>query len=168
MKNLIIIFLVLFVSIGCNNNNSTVEALWTEAEEFRMKDDLKSSIEKLVEIKNTFHKHEKAAESQFMIGEIYLNDIKDYDIAITEFNTVISEFPKSKVAEKAMFMIGYVYTNYLDAYSDGIAYYNDFKNKYPNSDLIQSVDYELENLADIKTEIENLNVIASDNKGENQ
>lgn len=168
MKNLIIIFLVLCISVGCNNNNSNVEALWIEAEELRMNDDLKSSIEKLVEIKNNFQSHEKAAESQFMIGEIYLNDIKDYDIAITEFNTVISDFPKSKVAEKAMFMIGYVYTNYLDAFSDGIAYYNDFKKKYPNSDLIQSVDYELENLKDVEAEIENLNVVANENKGENQ
>ena len=48
------------------------------------------------------------------------------------------------------------YANYLDYYSDAILLYEEFKKTYPNDDLINSIDYELQNLSKFDKEIKSL------------
>ncbi len=167
VKNLLIILGMTLIISGCGKVDSAVDTLWTEAETYRSNEDLKSCIEKLTEIIEKYPQHKRAADAQFMVGDIYLNDVRDFEIALAEFKNVVEKFPKSDVAEKALFMMGYVNANNLQAYSDGINYYREFLEKYPDSELVPSVKYELDNLKSIEEEIEKLNEVAVNNQQEN-
>ncbi|MFQ6610003.1 MAG: outer membrane protein assembly factor BamD [Fidelibacterota bacterium] len=156
MKKGIIVLTTMLIVIGCSKNNEIIDQLWGEAEALRQQENLGAAISKLIEIKENYPKSSKAAEAQFMIGEIYLNDVKNYEISIEEFQTVIRDYPKSEMAEKAMFMVGYIYTNYLQAFSDGIEYYQKFLEEYPESELVDAVNYELNTLEDVKSQINDL------------
>ena len=159
-KGMIVLAAMLFV-IGCSKNNEIVDQLWEDAEAFRQQEDLGAAISKLMEIKEKYPKSKKAAEAQFMVGEIYLNDVKNYEISLEEFQTVIHDYPKSEMAEKATFMVGYIYTNYLQAFSDGIEYYQKFLKDYPKSELVDAVNYELNSLEVVTNQISDL--VNSDN-----
>ena len=98
-----------------------------------------------------------AAEAEYIIAEIYLNDFNDYSSAVIRYNQIINSYPKSfNVVKKSMFTLAYVYANSLDSYTDAIYFYELFKNEYPNDDLISSIDYELKDLYEHKLIIESL------------
>ena len=107
--------------------------------------------------------HKYAVQSQFKIAEIYLNDVKEYEIAIEEFNNVINNYPHSSQAMNSLFMIAYIYNNYLNAYSNAIETYNLFLSKYPNDELIPSVRYELKGLKKYEQQIDSLKNILKQN-----
>ena len=154
---LCILFLLLFISCV----NESPNKLWNNANTMRSQNNLKESIIYLESIIKNHPNHNLAEKSQFQIAEIYLNDIKDFDIAIEEFNKVIFSYPDSDVAKNSLFMIAYIYNNYLGAYSDAINSYNQFLSKYPNDELIPSVMYELEGMIKIQDDIDSLNSILS-------
>ena len=134
---------------------------------FRENNKLGKAITLLKDIIENNQTSSRAAEAQFLIADIYLNDLKDYDISINEFEKVVNNFEKTDMAKKAIFMIAYIYSNNLDAYSLAIKSYQDFKNKYPNDELIPSVDYELSLLSQYQPVIDSLNKIAVKRKGNN-
>ena len=109
-----------------------------------------------------YPKHILAARAQFQKAEIYLNDIKDFDFAIEEFEKVIQYYPKHDVAKNSLFMIAYIHNNYLESYTDAIDLYNLFMNKYPNDELIPSVKFELEGLYENEGIIDSMNSIVSE------
>ena len=149
--------LIILVIICCNNNKP--EKLWNEAKLMRSDNRMRECIINLESIIINYPKHDLASKSQFQKAEIYLNDIKDYDIAIKEFEKVINQFPNHNVAKKSLFMLAYIYNNYLNSYSKAIEIYNLFILKYPDDELIPSVKYELEGLIEIGTIIDSLNTI---------
>ena len=157
MKQFILSILVIF-TVGCNSIES-VEKIWEQIQEFRTQKDLQNAITKCKLILSEYPDSEFAAKSLFQIGDIYLNDVQDYDFAIEYFNEVVEKYPLSKESEKAAFMIGYIYANNLDSYSDAEEYYNKFLNKYHESELIHSVKYELQVLEPILKTIDSLNSI---------
>ena len=89
-----------------------------------------------------------AAKAEYMIAEIFLNDFEEYVLAANYYNDIISNYPMSyHEVKKSMFTLAYIYANYLNYYSDAILLYKNFKKNYPDDDLINSIDYELENLS---------------------
>ena len=52
---------------------------------------MQESITIFKEIISTYPHHDLAAEAQFQIADIYLNDVKDFEIAIEEFKEVIKD-----------------------------------------------------------------------------
>ena len=157
MRIIILIIISLIFSLGCDSTNKQIDKRWNDAKLFRDEGKLGKSITSLLIIVEEYPSHEKAADARFQIGEIYLNDVKDFEIAVKHFKKVIEDYPDSKIAVKSHFMIGYIYANYLEAYSDGINYYKDFLKKYPQDELSPSVEYELKNMKDIITVIDSLN-----------
>ena len=119
MKYKYIILLGIF-ALACTGSNKSASQLWEEGKQFRVEDNLKGSITKFQSIISKYPTDDLAAQSQFQIADIYLNDVKDFEFAIEEFQKVVSNYPKHEVAKKSLFMIAYVYNNYLDAYSDAI------------------------------------------------
>ena len=159
MKNIYILLLAFYI-IGCSGeSNKSAGQLRKDGEQYRMQENLKESITSFKSIISQYPDHELAAQAQFQIADIYLNDVKDFEFAIEEFQKVVSIYPDNEVAKKSLFMIAYVYNNYLDAYSDAINYYNLFKEKYPNDELIPSVEYELDGLKVFQSKIDSLNSI---------
>ena len=108
-------------------------------------------------IVNNYQDNQISVKAQYMMAEIFLNDFKDYSMAINYYQNIISNYSIDfQEVKKSMFTLAYIYANHLDYYTDAINLYKEFKNKYPNDDLIASIDYELENLLKIDKEIESL------------
>ena len=159
MKNIILLLIgVYFVSCGGGSNRTAVE-LWDDAQKHRAEDKLKESITSFKTILDKYPSDNFAGQAQFQIADIYLNDVKDFDIAVKEFQKVVDLYPNDEVSKNSLFMIAYIFNNYLNAYSDAIITYKLFREKYPNDALIPSVNFELNGLKDIQTTIDSLNLI---------
>ncbi len=154
-------FYLLLAILFINCNSQSPEKLWGEAKLMRIENNMKESIINLDFIIKNYPEHILASKSQYMKAEIYLNDIKDFDFAIKEYEKVIRQYPKHEVAKNSLFMIAYIYNNYLSSYTDAIDNYNLFLNKYPDDELIPSVEYELDGLKDIQSTIDSLNSIVN-------
>ena len=161
MKNIILLLIgVYFVSCGGGSNRTAAE-LWDDAQKYRAEDKLKESITSFKTILVKYPSDNFAAEAQFQIADIYLNDVKDFDFAVKEFIKVVDLYPDHEVSKKSLFMIAYIFNNYLNAYSDAIITYKLFRKKYPNDELIPSVEFELNGLKDIQSTIDSLNSIVN-------
>jgi len=158
------ILLILLHLISCSGRSSkSVDRLWHDAEQYRNQENLKDTIASLKLIISKYPTHDLAAQAQFQIADIYLNDVKDFEYAIEEFQKVIRSYPNHDSSKKSLFMIAYIYNNYLNAYSDAIIYYNVFKEKYPNDELFPSVEYELNGLKKFQSIIDSLNTVVNNN-----
>ena len=161
MKNNILLSICLyFVACGGSSDKNAAE-LWDNGKTYRTEDKLKESIISYKTILDKYPSDNFAPKAQFQIADKYLNDVKDFNFAIEEFQKVVAQYPDHEVAKKSLFMIAYIYNNYLDAYSDAIATYNLFREQYPKDELIPSVDYELDGLKNIQSTIDSLNSIVS-------
>ena len=139
MKNIILLLIgVYLVSCG-GDSNRTAGKLWDDAQKHRVKDELKESITIYKTILVEYPSDNFAAEAQFQIADIYLNDVKDFDFAVNEFQKVVDLYPDHEVSKKSLFMIAYIFNNYLNAYSDAITTYNLFRKKYPNALLVGTI-----------------------------
>ena len=161
VKNILILLIGLYVLSCSGGSNKSADQHWKDGQQYRTETKLMESITSFKSIINTYPLHELAAQAQFQIADIYLNDTKDFEFAVEEFQKVVQDYPDHEVSKKSLFMIAYIYNNYLEAYSDAIINYNLFKDKYPDDELIPSVEYELEGLKNIKTTIDSLNSIVN-------
>ena len=161
MKNCIILIIALYL-ISCKESlNKNADALWSDGQKHRSENKLKESIISYKTLIERYPSDTFAAKAQFQIADIYLNDVKDFDYAVEEFQKVIDKYPENEFSKKSLFMIAYVYNNYLNAYSDAIDTYNLFLKIYPNDDLIPSVKFELDGLQEIQSTIDSLNDISN-------
>tara|TARA_B100001250_G_C19558008_1_gene682063 strand:+ start:28 stop:492 length:465 start_codon:yes stop_codon:yes gene_type:complete len=139
---------ILLILFSCNSKVDLNEK-WLKAVEFRKESELMNSITLLREIVNLSKTDSLSVKAQYQIADIYLNDVNDYDLAIIEFNRLLSKYSDTEYSKKSLFMLGYISANYIQAYSDAINYYDMFLSKYPEDDLSYSVQYELDALSDI-------------------
>ena len=161
VKNIILLFIGVYIVSCGGGSNRTAAELWDDAQKYRAEDKLKESITSFKTILDKYPSDNFAAEAQFQIADIYLNDVKDFDFAIKEFQKVVDLYPDHEVSKKSLFMIAYIFNNYLNAYSDAIMTYKLFRQKYPNDELIPSVEFELDGLIDIQSTIDSLNSIVN-------
>ena len=161
MKKIIILIIALYF-ISCSESlNKNADALWNDGQKHRSEKKLKESIISYKTLIEKYPSNTLAAKAQFQIADIYLNDVKDFDYAVEEFQKVVDKFPENEFSKKSLFMIAYVYNNYLNSYSDAIDIYNLFVESYPNDDLIPSVEFELDGLKNIQSTIDSLNLIVN-------
>ena len=161
VKNILILVIGLYVLTCTGGSNKSADQYWKDGKKYRTEAKLMESITSFKFIIKNYPLHELAAQAQFQIADIYLNDKKDFEFAVEEFQKVVQHHPDHEVSKKSLFMIAYIYNNYLEAFSDAIINYNLFKNNYPDDELIPSVEYELEGLKNIKTTIDSLNSIVN-------
>ena len=100
-------------------------------------------------------------ESNYLIAEIYLNEIKNPNIALDYYIKVLdstsnylddkNEMSKN-LYRKSLFMISYIYSNYLGMYSEAIQNYKLFLELFQNDELSESVKYELGLLEPFETQ----------------
>ncbi|NOZ08389.1 MAG: tetratricopeptide repeat protein [FCB group bacterium] len=157
MKKYMLFAIVIFAFMGCSKNDAAVDEHFNKALEFRQNEKIGESITELGAVIKDSPENPRAAEAQFEIGKIYLNDVKDYEIAIEEFQKVIDQYPESEFAPKALFMIGYIEANNLQAYSDALEDYQNFIKQYPDHELVPSVQYELDSMSEVSDKIVELN-----------
>ena len=161
MKYFILIVLLVFMT-GCTNSNiESADKIWEVSTEHRVNGNLRESITNLKKIMEYYPNDEYSIMAQFQIADIYLNDVKDYDFAVDEFQKLLNLNNDHDLSKKALFMVGYIYSNYLDSYTDAMIYYKQFLEEYPDDELIPSVQFELEGLKQHVPVIDSLNAISN-------
>jgi len=145
MNRIMIILLVGLFSLSCGVDKSA-EDLFSQAESLRKSKDIKGSLDQLELLISKYPKHALAAKSQYMLGDIYMNDLRDFQQAIQAYQQVVERFPGSDQEAQAQFMIGYIYANILANYELATQSYKTFLDKFPDHELAPSVRFELEYL----------------------
>ena len=154
IKNKIFLIIIILFQMGCNS--SLDENKWIEANEFYNLKDYNNCVVSLSSIIDNSKSNEYIVKSLFLLSEIYLNEFKEYYIAINYLDQILLNYSNDPLSKRALFTKAYVLSNYLELYSDAIFHYNDFLSKYPDDDLVSSVKYELNELSDYNDKIENL------------
>ena len=141
---------ILFLLIGCQNN--PIDSFINKSNQYRIDKEYSKAVIELKKAEKLHKENKKIDEVYFLLGEIFLNDIKDYSYAINEFKKI------KKTSE--------LYSNNLNEYTKAIKFYESFINDFTDHELYPSVQYELDQLSIYKNTIDSLNTIANSRKGE--
>ena len=115
-----------------------------KAESLRKRKMLKEAVDHLMYMTNKYSSNELTPKAQYMLGDIYMNDFKDFTTAIQEYRKVLSNYGGSLQEPHALFMIGYIYANVTNDTKNAEIEYKSFIEKFPNHELYPSVKFELE------------------------
>ncbi|MDP7566181.1 MAG: tetratricopeptide repeat protein [Candidatus Marinimicrobia bacterium] len=141
---------ILIIISGCGLFKSA-EDLFSEAEQKRNMGEAKAALELLQKVVDKHSDHEIAPNAQYLIAEIYYRDLRDFTMAINQYENLMVQFPESKQVPISLFMQGFIYANKLADFENAKDHYSQFLQKYPNHELFQSVGFELKYLGrDIK------------------
>ncbi len=141
---------ILIIISGCGLFKSA-EDLFSEAEQKRNMGKAKAALELLQKVVDKHSDHEIAPNAQYLIAEIYYRDLRDFTMAINQYENLMVQFPESKQVPFSLFMQGFIYANKLADFENAKDHYSQFLQKYPNHELFQSVGFELKYLGrDIK------------------
>lgn len=161
MKYIIIWFSIIsLMIIGCEGTK-TAEEYFTVAEVERNAKNIKVSLENLDNLIKHYPEHALAPQAQYLLGDIYMNDLRDFQNAITSYNKVLENFAGSAHEAQAQFMVGYVQANILSDFEQAKVTYEIFLEKFPDHELAPSVQFEIENLGKDINDIPVLKHIAS-------
>jgi len=119
------------------------------------------SINNLLYLVEKYPNHDLASKGQYIIGDIYMNDLRDFEKALEEYRVVLSNYKDSKEEALAQFMIGYIYANILKNLAKARSEYQVFLNRFPNHELFPSVKFEIDHLGKDINEIPALKHITS-------
>ena len=131
------------------------------AETLRKRKMTTESIENLIYLVKNFPKHELASKAQYIIGDIYMNDLRDFEKALSEYRVVLNNYIGSKEEALAQFMIGYIYANVIKDFDLARKEYQIFLDKFPKHELHPSVKFEIDYLGKDINEIPALKHITS-------
>jgi len=124
----------------------SADEYFSAAEIERNAKNIKASLENLDNLIKHYPEHVLAPQAQYLIADIYLDDLRDFDSAIAAYVNVVNNFSGTNQEAQAQFMIGYIYANVLDDFEQAMSTYQTFLEKFPNHELASSVKFELESL----------------------
>ena len=137
------------------------EWIINKAESLRKRKMTKESINNLLYLVGKYPSHELASKGQYIIGDIYMNDLRDFEKALDEYRVVLNQYKDSKEEALAQFMIGYIYANILKDLDKARSEYQVFLNRFPRHELFPSVKFEIDHLGKDINEIPALKHITS-------
>ena len=146
-------------NIGLNEEKTfspskiTAKEYFTSAEIEREAKNIKASMENLENLIKHYSEHSLAPQAQYLIGDIYMNDLLDFHNAINSYSKVSENYVGTNYAVEAQFMVGYIYANILSDYEKAVETYLIFLEKFPDHELAPSVKFELDNLGKSINEI---------------
>ena len=141
--------------------NSFQEWIINKAETLRKRKLTIESINNLLYLVKKYPNHELASKGQYIIGDIYMNDLRDFEKALEEYRIVLSDYKGSKEEALAQFMIGYIYANVLKDLDKARSEYQVFLDQFPKHELFPSVKFEIDHLGKDINEIPALKHITS-------
>jgi TolA-binding protein len=149
-KKILTLTILIIIISSCGLFKSA-EDLFSEAEQKRNMGEAKAALELLQKVVDKHSDHEIAPNAQYLIAEIYYRDLRDFTMAINQYENLMVQFPESKQVPFSLFMQGFIYANMLADFENAKDHYSQFLQKYPNHELFQSVGFELKYLGrDIK------------------
>tara|TARA_B100000214_G_C23922000_1_gene606539 strand:+ start:387 stop:1124 length:738 start_codon:yes stop_codon:yes gene_type:complete len=122
------------------------EYIINKAESLRKQNLLKDAINHLMFLIENYSNHDLASKGQYMMGDIYMNDFRDFTTAIQEYRKVLEKYVGSDQEPHALFMIGYIYANIINDENSAKIEYQKFLSKFPNHELSPSVKFEIDYL----------------------
>ena len=125
------------------------------------KEKVKEASNNLMYLLENHSGHKLMPKAQYMLGDIYMNDLRDFNTAIQEYRKVLEKFSGSEQEPHALFMIGYVYANVLNDTKSAKIEYEDFLKRFPKHELSPSVRFEIDYLGKSVDEIPALKHITS-------
>ena len=137
------------------------EWIINKAETLRKRKLTNESINNLLYLVDKYPDHELASKGQYIIGDIYMNDLRDFEKALEQYRIVLSDYKGSKEEALAQFMIGYIYANVLKDFDKARNEYQVFLNHFPKHELFPSVKFEIDHLGKDINEIPALKHITS-------
>ncbi|MFH1852368.1 MAG: tetratricopeptide repeat protein [Candidatus Neomarinimicrobiota bacterium] len=159
---LILITVVILLLSACGEKiPKTAMELFNRAEKHRQAKETEFAINDLKLLVQHFSGDNLVTKSQYIIGDIYMNDLRDFEQAIKEYRKVIDDFDNAPEEPHARFMIGYIYSNILSQFEKAKIEYEAFLGKFPDHELAPSVRFELQYLGKDINEIEVLKNITS-------
>ena len=137
------------------------EWIINKAETLRKRKLTNESINNLTYIVKNYADNLLAAKAQYIIGDIYMNDLRDFEKALSEYRLVLSDHKGSKEEALAQFMIGYIYANVIKDFDKARSEYQVFLDHFPKHELYPSVKFEINHLGKDINEIPALKHITS-------
>jgi len=122
------------------------EYLVNKAESLRKQKLLKESVAHLMFMINKYGQHNLSSKAQYMLGDLYMNDFRDFTTAIQEYRKVLEKHTGSDQEPHALFMIGYIYANIISDEKSAKVEYESFLRKFPGHELAPSVKFEIDYL----------------------
>ncbi len=129
------------------------EYILNKTESLRKKEMVKEAIDHLMYLTKNYSENYLVSKAQYMLGDIYMNDLRDFNTAIQEYRKVIENHGGSVQEPHALFMIGYIYANVLNDTKSAKIEYEEFLDKFPKHELSPSVKFEIEYLGKSVDEI---------------
>jgi len=126
--------------------NEFPEYLVNKAESLRKQKLLKESVAHLMLMIGKYEEHELSSKAQYMLGDVYMNDFRDFTTAIQEYRKVLEKYIGSDQEPHALFMIGYIYANIINDEKSARVEYESFLEKFSNHELAPSVKFEIDYL----------------------
>ena len=161
MRKILFILTIIGVFISGCGSNQTADELFSGAENARNEKDIKRALSNLDLLIKKYPDHVLAAKTQYLIGDIYMNDLRDFDNAIAAYVKVVNNFSGTNQEAQAQFMIGYIYANILSDNFKAELNYKIFLDRFPDHELAPSVQFELDYLGKDINEIDVLKHITS-------
>ena len=161
MKKILFILTIIGVFVSGCGSNRTAEELFSGAEIARNEKDIKGALSNLNLLLKKYPEHVLAAKTQYLIGDIFMNDLRDFDSAIVAYVNVVNNFSGTNQEAQAQFMIGYIYANILSDNHKAELNYTIFLDRFPEHELAPSVQFELDYLGKDINEIDVLKHITS-------
>ena len=155
-RNLIVLLAIVFLLVlsACSKETRTADELWKSGTALFEVGNYKGAIDLYSRIVKNYPGNELALKADFSIADIYKNNIKDYDKAINYYRVIEKKYPDSEKTPNALFMIGYIYANEVKDLNKAKEAYEYFIKQYPDHVLVQSAEWEIDNLGKSLEEIQ--------------
>ena len=137
------------------------EWILNQSESLRKRKMIKESLGHLMYLTEKYSNHRITPKGQYLIGDIYMNDLRDFTTAIQEYRKVSEKHKGSDQEPHAQFMIGYILANVINDFESAKIEYDTFLKMFPEHELVPSVQFEIEYLGKNINEIPALKHITS-------
>lgn len=137
------------------------EWILNQSESLRKRKMIKESLGHLMYLTEKYSNHRITPKGQYLIGDIYMNDLRDFTTAIQEYRKVSEKHKGSDQEPHAQFMIGYIFANVINDFESAKIEYDTFLKIFPEHELVPSVQFEIEYLGKNINEIPALKHITS-------
>ena len=137
------------------------EWILNQSESLRKRKMIKESLGHLMYLTEKYSNHRITPKGQYLIGDIYMNDLRDFTTAIQEYRKVSEKHKGSDQEPHAQFMIGYIFANVINDFESAKIEYDTFLKMFPEHELVPSVQFEIEYLGKNINEIPALKHITS-------
>ena len=138
--NIIFLLIVAFIFSACTQTKKTEDQYTNSAKTLLDSAIAKNDNNLFLEAVKTYREFLKeypnsnnALSVYMQIGQIYTDNLKNYNEAVNTYKEIINKYPDKREAMNSMFMIAFIYDSYLNDKQNAKDAYKKFLDKYPET-----------------------------------